>query len=107
VVERPDHARRPREAARSRLRTPGAPHDGPTDPRAAAGAGAPLSLLRLDGHQAREHLRPDPVPLAALVRELPPAVRAVQDDLVGASAVPLARIPARAKTPKGGRMRGR
>ena len=30
---------------------------------------------------AREHLRPDAVPLAPLLRELPPAVRAVQDDL--------------------------
>ena len=29
----------------------------------------------------REHLRPDAVPLAPLLRELPPAVRAVQDDL--------------------------
>ena len=31
--------------------------------------------------EAREHLRPDAVPLAPLLRELPAAVRAVQDDL--------------------------
>src|SRR5207245_2380357 len=39
------------------------------------------SLLRLDRHPPREHLRTDPVPVAALLRELPAAVRAVQDDL--------------------------
>ena len=31
--------------------------------------------------EAREHLRPDAMPLAALLRELPAAVRAIQDDL--------------------------
>ena len=41
----------------------------------------PLPVLRLDGDAPREHLRPDAVPLAPLLRELPPAVRAVQDDL--------------------------
>ena len=40
-----------------------------------------LPLLRLDRDAARQHLRPDPVPVGALLRELPPAVRAVQDDL--------------------------
>ena len=43
--------------------------------------GLPLPVLRLDGDAPGEHLRPDPVPLAALLRQLPPAVRAVQDDL--------------------------
>ena len=33
-------------------------------------------------HEAREPLRPDAVPLDPLLRGLPPAVRAVQDDLV-------------------------
>ena len=36
---------------------------------------------KLDGDAAREHLRPHPVPLAALLRQLQAAVRAVQDDL--------------------------
>ena len=60
----------PREAARPAARP--APEQG-----------LPLPVLQLDGHAAREHLRPDAVPLAALLRELPPAVRAVQDDLSG------------------------
>ena len=34
-----------------------------------------------NGDAPREHLRPNPVPLDPLVRKLPPAVRAVQDDL--------------------------
>jgi len=49
--------------------------------RAASVAGAPLPLLRLEGHEAREHLRPDAVSFTPLLRELPAAVRAVQDDL--------------------------
>ncbi len=53
----------------------------PDDARPAPVEGVPLPLLRLDGNAARQHLRPDPVPLGALLRELPPAVRAVQDDL--------------------------
>jgi metal-sulfur cluster biosynthetic enzyme len=52
-----------------------------TDARATAVEGVPLPLLRVDRDEAREHLRPDPVPLDPLVRELPPALRAVQDDL--------------------------
>ena len=35
-------------------------------------------------HEAREPLRPDAVPLDPLLRGLPPAVRAVQDDLTAA-----------------------
>jgi metal-sulfur cluster biosynthetic enzyme len=41
----------------------------------------PLSLLRLDRHEARERVRPDAVPVTPLLHELPPAVRAVQDAL--------------------------
>ena len=48
----------------------------------------PLPVLRLDRDEAGEHLRPDPVPVDPLLRELPPAVRAVQDDLVGVRADP-------------------
>ena len=47
----------------------------------AAPARLPLPVLRLDGDEAREPLRPDAVPLDPLLRGLPPAVRAVQDDL--------------------------
>ena len=51
--------------------------------RPAAEQGVQVPVLRLDRDAAREHLRPDPVPLGALLRQLPPAVRAVQDDLNG------------------------
>ena len=44
--------------------------------------GVPLPVLRLDRHEAREHLRPDAVPVGALLQRLPAAVRAVQDDLI-------------------------
>ena len=40
-----------------------------------------VPVLRLEGHAAREHLRADALPLDPLLRELPAAVRAVQDDL--------------------------
>ena len=60
----------------------------PPSPRACAAAAArraaarlPLPVLRLDRHEAREPLRPDAVPQRALLQRLPPAVRAVQDDL--------------------------
>ena len=53
----------------------------PAGAAAAADGGPPLPLLQLDGDAAREHLRPHPVPLAPLLRELQAAVRAVQDDL--------------------------
>ncbi len=43
--------------------------------------GLSLSLLRLDRDEAGEHLRPDSVPFDPVLRVLPPAVRAVQDDL--------------------------
>ena len=62
----------------------------PPAPREAIGAdappaavlGLPLPVLRLDRHEAREHLRPDAVPVGALLQRLPAAVRAVQDDLI-------------------------
>ena len=59
-------------------REPGGPHARP-----APDGRLPLPLLRLDGHEAREPLRPDAVPLASLLQRLPAAVRAVQDDLAG------------------------
>ncbi len=70
--------RRSREAARGGVRAAGAA------PRPQARARRPAArfqvpVLRIDGHEAREHLRPHPVPLDPLLRELPPAVRAVQD----------------------------
>ena len=68
VVDRPDHARGPREAARVGLRAAGAARGGRADARPADEGGAPLPVLRLDGHAPGEHLRPDPVPLAALLR---------------------------------------
>ena len=52
------------------------------DARAAGARPVPLPMVRLDRHAARERLRPDPVPLAPLLQLLPPAVRAVQDDLM-------------------------
>ena len=73
-------------AGREKLRAAGfappAPRAaGADDARAAAVERVPLPVLRLDEHPPREHLRPHTVPLDPLVRELPPAVRAVQDDL--------------------------
>ena len=52
------------------------------DARPAPVRGLPLPVLRLDRHEAREHLRPDAVPVGALLQRLPAAVRAVQDDLI-------------------------
>jgi putative acyl-CoA dehydrogenase len=40
-----------------------------------------VPVVRLDGHAARQRVRPDALPLAPLLQRLPPAVRAVQDDL--------------------------
>ena len=72
--------RGPREAACVRLRaTVAAPRAAAAARRVAARL--PLSVLRLDRHEAREPLRPDAVPQRALLQRLPPAVRAVQDDL--------------------------
>jgi len=48
VVDRPDHTRRAREAARGRLRSAGAPRGRANDARAAPVEGVPLSLLQLD-----------------------------------------------------------
>ena len=81
VVDRPDHARGPREAARGRLRTAGAAARPARRSSSSCSEGVPLPVLRLDRHAAREHLRPDAVPVAPLLHELPAAVRAVQDDL--------------------------
>src|SRR5207253_5045063 len=68
-------------AARGGLRATCAARGVSPEARPAAGERLPLPLLRLDRDTPREHLRPDALPLAPLLRELPPAVRAVQDDL--------------------------
>ena len=87
VVDRQDHPGRPREAARGRLRAARAARGRRAEARPAPGPRLPLPLLRLHGDAAREPLRPDAVPLDPLLRRLPPAVRAVQDDLVAARLV--------------------
>ena len=74
-------------AGREKLRASGfappAPREADrADARAAPERCTPLPVLRLDGDAAREHLRPDPLQVAALLRDLQAAVRAVQDDLV-------------------------
>ena len=70
---------------REKLRAAGFPPDPASDRRAAAppapARDVPLPLLRLGGDAPGEHLRPNPVPLASLLRGVPAAVRAVQDDL--------------------------
>ncbi len=71
----------PREAPRRRLCAAGAARGPRADPGPAAVRSVPLPVLRVDGHEAREHLRPDAVPVGALLQRLPAAVRAVQDDL--------------------------
>jgi ring-1,2-phenylacetyl-CoA epoxidase subunit PaaD len=53
----------------------------PAHDRPARVESVPLPLLRLERHRPREHLRPDPVPVAPLLPQLQAAVRAVQDDL--------------------------
>src|SRR5581483_5185184 len=85
VDDRPDHARRPREAPRGRLRAARTARGRRPEPRPAAVEGVPVPLLRLRRHAAREHLRADAVPLDPLLRALPPAVRAVQDAVAGPS----------------------
>ena len=83
---------------RARLREAGF---APPTPRSAEGADAapagawplPLPLVRLDRHAPRQPLRPDAVPVAPLLQRVPPAVRAVQDDLMATSAF-LLREPA-------------
>ena len=81
VVDRRHNSRGTREATRGRLRA--------AHPEAGR---RKIELVQLQRgfrcpycgstrHEAREPLRPDAVPLDPLLRELPPAVRAVQDDL--------------------------
>ena len=70
-----------REKLRAAGFAPPTPRGEGDDARAAAVERLPLPLLRLARHRAREHLRPDAVPLAALLPRLQAAVRAVQDDL--------------------------
>ena len=71
---------------REKLREAGFSPPGPRpasgrDPTRRREAPGPLPVLRLDRDPPGQSLRPDPVPLDPLLRELPPAVRAVQDDL--------------------------
>ncbi len=91
VVDRPHHP-----AGREKLREAGF---APPAPRAEATTlvqlqtgCVPLPLLRLSRHAAREHLRPDTVPLDPLLQRLPPAVRAVQDALSQVPCTPM-RLP--------------
>ena len=69
------------EAARVGLRATRSARRRSADARPAPVGRVSLSVLRFHRHAAREHLRADAVPVGALLRELPPAVRAVQDDL--------------------------
>ena len=71
---------------REKLRRSGFAPPGATRGRSAPARPAPerrlqVPVLRLEGHAAREHLRADALPLDPLLRELPAAVRAVQDHL--------------------------
>ena len=73
VVDGRHHRRRPREAPRCRFRAARTAGRGEARPRPAP-ARLPLSVLRLDGDEARKSLRPHAVLLDPLPRELPPAV---------------------------------
>ena len=64
------------------------------DAAPAAEGRAPVPVLRLDRDAPRQHLRPDPVPLGALLHELQAALRAVQDDLARARGPRTGRIGA-------------
>src|SRR6266508_3410787 len=83
LVDRPNHARGAREAARVRLCPAGPATGRRAAARSALEQSGSLPLLRLDRHAPREHLRAHSVPLAALLRQLSPALRAVQDHLTG------------------------
>ena len=110
--------RSPRPAARSSA-TPASRrrHRVPREPQRSSSSRKrrpPLPLLRFDGDAAREHLRPHAVPLAPLLRQLPAAVRAVQDDLArnfrssGPRLPPRSAVraaPARRRTGCGGAVR--
>ena len=68
LVDRQDHAGGTREAPRGRLRASSAARGRPDDAVQLSSKALPLPVLRLDRDAAREHLRPDPVPLGALLR---------------------------------------
>ena len=82
----------PREAPCGRLRPTGAAHHRRTDARPARARPVSLPVVRLDRHEAREPVRPDAVPVASLLQRLPPAVRAVQDDLTEVAASARGRV---------------
>jgi metal-sulfur cluster biosynthetic enzyme len=92
-------ARGPGEAPRGGVRAAGTAPGRPDPARRHPAGRVPLPLLRVDRDEAREHVRPDAVPLDSLLRELPAAVRAVQDGLNSTSrrlrATPLERRRAR------------
>jgi len=88
VIERGDAwtSDRITPAGREKLRAAGLAPPAPAGgqgaaARAAPVEGVPVPVLRLDRDPSREHLRADALPLAALLRKLQAAVRAVQDDL--------------------------
>ena len=83
VVDGSHHAGRPREAPRRRVRPTRAARGERADADPAP-EGLPLPVLRLDRDAPGQPLRPDAVPLDPLLRELPAAVRAVQDHLTAA-----------------------
>src|SRR5262249_9466468 len=75
-------AGRPGEAAGGGLRAARAGRGPGAAARPAPVEGVPLPVLRLGRDTPREPLRADAVPVDPLLRELPAAVRAVQDDLM-------------------------
>src|SRR5204863_881967 len=77
VVDRPNHTRRAREAARQWLRAACSTRAGRAEARPASIERVSLSVLRFAGHGAREYFRADALPLSALLPELQTAVRAV------------------------------
>jgi ring-1,2-phenylacetyl-CoA epoxidase subunit PaaD len=70
-------------AGREKLRASGPTSGVRAEARPAPVGRVPLPVLRVDRDAAGEHLRPDAVPVDSLLRELPAAVRAVQDHLSG------------------------
>src|SRR5262249_57333195 len=81
VVDRRHNRSRPREAPRRGLRAARTSTRGEARTRPVA-ARIPLPVLRLDRDEARKPLRTHAVPLDPLLRELPPAGRAVQDAVI-------------------------
>ena len=81
VVDRPDHRGGTGEAPAGRLRAAGAARGLRPEARPTAERRLSLSLLRLERYPPGQYFRPYSLPLAPPLRKLPPAIRAVQDDL--------------------------